>query len=103
MVSSDIQATSEEHILSKQLETFHWHEEVIGVNVKMLILVTIYGFILIISWVIQSGIWELYKIKEVFNKNCPQLNFYFSIPLAPKVPFRCITIYINSISIVHSL
>jgi len=88
MVSSDIRATSEEDVLTEQLENFHWHEETIGVNVKMLVLVTVYGWILIISWIVQSAIWEISKIMEIFKENCPQLNYYFIISLAPKATLQ---------------
>jgi len=107
MVSSDIRATSENDVLTEQLENFHWHwhEETIGANVKMLILVTIYGCILIITWVVHSGIWEIYKITEdVLKKNCPQLDYYSLIRLAPKATFRSIPyFFINSISFGHPL
>jgi len=87
MVSSDIQATSEDDVLTEQLKNFHWHAETIGVNVKMLILITIYGWILIIFWVVQFIIWKICKMLEVL-KNCTKLNYYSIIPLAPKASFR---------------
>jgi len=89
MVSSDIQTTSEDDVLAEQLKNFHWHAETIGVNVKMLILVTIYGCILIIFWVVQLFIWKICKILEVL-KNYTKLNYYSIIPLAPKGTFRLI-------------
>lgn len=97
MVSSDIQATSEEDVLTEQLENLYWHEETIGANVKVLILVTIYGCILMISWVFISGIWEIYKLMEVFKKYCPQLNYYSIIHLAPKATFGFIYFFIELI------
>jgi len=101
VVSSDIRATSEDDVLTEQLNYFHWHAEIIGVNVKMLILVTIYGYILIIFWVVQFFIWKICKMLEVL-KNCSKLNYYSIIPLAPKATFRYYFLFfINSISIAH--
>lgn len=91
MVSSDIRAISDQDVLTEQLEKFHWHwHETIGANFKMLILVTIYGFILIISWIVDSGICEISKFIDVFKHHCPQLGYCSSLPVAPKARFRSI-------------
>lgn len=90
--------TPEEDLLDvKQLQNFHWHHETYDGKTNIFVLVTIDGFILILFWVVQPGIWEVHEVFNLVLKTDVSLkvNHYSPIPAAPKAVFRTIDYMLN--------
>lgn len=90
VVSSNTGTTEEDLLDEEQLQNFYWHQETCDGKTKIFVLVTTYGFILILFWVVKPGNWEMHEVFNCELKTYVALkaNHYFPIPAAPKAAFR---------------